>query len=282
MSFGFLKRIPAIFRRIGAFVIIMAVSVGMLAHIKETPRVLGLVIGKSSPTKVQEELLKLSPTSRITVEETIRVEKIRIDGQTYNVEASFDGKLGNRTLSALEMTVVGPSLKKKPSVLNSFTAIKDKRGEFTQDNLLARWSIFAGKETIRIIENPNNPMIERTVEVVKWLAIALCAIVAFFSLSYFWWWIIGGSLGYVLGNGALGLLVGAAVASLHFLIVYFQSPNLTYVSDGFDSNDSGSTYDMNDPMAINPANGLPMIGGQGGIDIHGNTYGSSFNDPFRH
>jgi hypothetical protein len=180
------------------------------------------------------------------------------------------------------MTVVGPSLKKKPAVLNSFTAIKDKRGEFTQANLLARWSIFAGKETIRIIENPNNPMIERTVEVVKWLAIALCAIVALFSLSYFWWWIIGGSLGYVLGNGALGLLVGAAVASLHFLIVYFQSPNLIYVSDGFDSNDSGSTYDMNDPMAVNPANGLPMIGGQGGIDIHGNTYGSSFNDHHHH
>ena len=39
-------------------------------------------------------------------------------------------------------------------------------------------------------------------------------------------------------------------------------------------------YVADDPMAINPANGLPMMGGQGGVDIHGNTFGTNMNDPY--
>ncbi len=30
--------------------------------------------------------------------------------------------------------------------------------------------------------------------------------------------------------------------------------------------------------AINPANGLPMVGGLGGIDIEGNPYGADFSN----
>lgn len=51
---------------------------------------------------------------------------------------------------------------------------------------------------------------------------------------------------------------------------------------GIDS-DIGIEDDMD--TVINPANGMPMIGGSGGIDIEGNPYGTddSFNgidDPF--
>ena len=45
--------------------------------------------------------------------------------------------------------------------------------------------------------------------------------------------------------------------------------------------DSSSTLSDLDETAINPANGLPMIGGMGGLDIEGNPYGTdsdSFND----
>ena len=39
-----------------------------------------------------------------------------------------------------------------------------------------------------------------------------------------------------------------------------------------------------DESVINPANGLPMIGGMGGVDVEGNTFGTDdiggFNDPF--
>jgi hypothetical protein len=41
----------------------------------------------------------------------------------------------------------------------------------------------------------------------------------------------------------------------------------------------GSTgFDL-DSFSVNPANGLPMMGGMGGFDIHGNTFGTDFNDP---
>lgn len=43
--------------------------------------------------------------------------------------------------------------------------------------------------------------------------------------------------------------------------------------DHFDHHDHWT-----DDFSVNPANGMPMVGGMGGIDIHGNTFGSNFND----
>ena len=43
---------------------------------------------------------------------------------------------------------------------------------------------------------------------------------------------------------------------------------------------SSSSSSFDDGCSINPANGLPMIGGCGGLDIHGNTFGFSDNDLF--
>lgn len=40
----------------------------------------------------------------------------------------------------------------------------------------------------------------------------------------------------------------------------------------------GST-DTNDGFAINPASGMPMIGGMSGLDVHGNSWGTNFNEP---
>jgi len=53
-----------------------------------------------------------------------------------------------------------------------------------------------------------------------------------------------------------------------------SSPSVSHI-------DSSPTLSDLDETAINPANGLPMIGGMGGLDIEGNTYGTdsdSFND----
>lgn len=41
---------------------------------------------------------------------------------------------------------------------------------------------------------------------------------------------------------------------------------------GHDSISSGF-----DDSAINPANGLPMVGGEGGVDVEGNVYGTDFS-----
>lgn len=39
-----------------------------------------------------------------------------------------------------------------------------------------------------------------------------------------------------------------------------------------------SSFDSSlDDNAINPANGLPMVGGMGGVDVAGNPYGTDFS-----
>ena len=47
-----------------------------------------------------------------------------------------------------------------------------------------------------------------------------------------------------------------------------------WFSSGIDSSSSDSGCD------INPATGLPMIGGCGGVDVEGNPYGTDINDTF--
>lgn len=37
--------------------------------------------------------------------------------------------------------------------------------------------------------------------------------------------------------------------------------------------DHSSANDVNNEMEINPASGLPMVGGSGGVDVAGNPYG---------
>lgn len=57
-----------------------------------------------------------------------------------------------------------------------------------------------------------------------------------------------------------------------------------WLSDFFSDDDSNfcpgnSDEDSEDIYTINPASGLPMIGGIGGVDIEGNPYGiDSFNN----
>lgn len=46
----------------------------------------------------------------------------------------------------------------------------------------------------------------------------------------------------------------------------------------YGSNDV-SNPDFNHVMDINPSSGLPMIGGMSGLDIHGNSWGTNFNEP---
>lgn len=48
---------------------------------------------------------------------------------------------------------------------------------------------------------------------------------------------------------------------------------LSSVSDGSASND------YNTGIAINPSSGMPMVGGISGMDVHGNSWGTNFNEP---
>lgn len=44
-------------------------------------------------------------------------------------------------------------------------------------------------------------------------------------------------------------------------------------------NFSSSYTDLNQGIAINPSSGMPMVGGISGLDIHGNSWGTNFNEP---
>ena len=47
-------------------------------------------------------------------------------------------------------------------------------------------------------------------------------------------------------------------------------------------NVSYATTSYHDDFAVNPASGLPMIGGMTGLDIEGNPYGTDLHDSFEH
>lgn len=53
---------------------------------------------------------------------------------------------------------------------------------------------------------------------------------------------------------------------------FSSSSSSVFDDDPFPSSDSGSGS-FNDDHAVNPANGLPMVGGMGGVDVEGNPYG---------
>lgn len=40
-----------------------------------------------------------------------------------------------------------------------------------------------------------------------------------------------------------------------------------------------SNTDFNQSIAINPSSGMPMVGGISGLDTHGNSWGTNFNEP---
>lgn len=54
----------------------------------------------------------------------------------------------------------------------------------------------------------------------------------------------------------------------------------TVPGPGLDEPSHDSWPDMHETFTTNPANGLPMMGGMGGLDVHGNSFGTSFDDPF--
>ncbi len=103
-------------------------------------------------------------------------------------------------------------------------------------------------------------------------------------LSGFWLILLGGFIGLFLGSGSGGMLFGAAVALLPLAWNVGSAGVMSTNVSGMDFDSQGgfaggsTGFDL-DSFSVNPANGLPMMGGMGGFDIHGNTFGTDFNDP---
>ena len=99
-------------------------------------------------------------------------------------------------------------------------------------------------------------------------------------LSGFWLILLGGFIGLFLGSGTGGMLFGAVVALIPLAFNVGAAGVAPTDVSGMDfGSPGGSTGFDFDSFSVNPANGLPMMGGMGGFDIHGNTFGTDFNDP---
>lgn len=98
---------------------------------------------------------------------------------------------------------------------------------------------------------------------------------------------VKGGLAYRLSDNEVSELKGR-FAGRHFPVVEFASTEII----GFDNqsnvipvNSGASSYnhsEISTGMYVNPSSGMPMIGGISGIDIHGNSWGTNFNEPSNH
>ena len=114
------------------------------------------------------------------------------------------------------------------------------------------------------------------------LKLMLYAIVSIFS--GFWLIILFGIIGLFLGSGAGGMLFGAVVALLPLVFSVGAAGVMPTDISGMEMSDLGgfdggyNAIDF-DSFSVNPVNGMPMIGGMGGVDVYGNPFGTDFNDP---
>ncbi|WP_130100417.1 hypothetical protein [Siccibacter turicensis] len=76
-------------------------------------------------------------------------------------------------------------------------------------------------------------------------------------------------------------LVDAGKLHIHEYVGDFNAGSSIASSPTFDnaSLHSGVNLDSSSTNYVNPSTGLPMSGGMSGLDISGNTWGTSFNDP---
>ncbi len=132
------------------------------------------------------------------------------------------------------------------------------------------------------------------------LNILYIALLSLAQLLNYWWVILMGTIaGMYFSHAAMGAALAAGIVLLPQLLgvtVYSLLPtgfgNAGYgntlggylTEDNLHIRGFDNTFDTGFSAGsvmfdINPANGQPMMGGFGGADIYGNTYGTNFNDP---
>jgi len=254
--------------------------------------------GNATPAQVEQLMRSTFPGSHVSAQgDAVKAKKAKIDGGTFNVAASFSEKNGTSVLKS----VVIDGLESKNSELPGLQGFTQQAGSpdlYQKDSLEARVSRTGNHVSVAFdagaavpAEEPNDETRARNVAVLRGRAVTVlewgggivALLLAWASLRYIWWWIAGGALGYILGGWEIGLFLGGCVAVVHLLVsganrggrtVGVATPDGTQ-PEQMSSNPASGALDY---MAINPANGSPMIGGQTGVDAHGNSYGSNIND----
>ena len=93
------------------------------------------------------------------------------------------------------------------------------------------------------------------------------------------WLLVLGFIGLCFDSPWIGLLIGICIVTLPVLVVFGGSG---VTATGYGSSTSANNFNFNDPgfsdlPMVNPATGLIMMGGMGGIDAGGNMFGSDMN-----
>jgi len=89
---------------------------------------------------------------------------------------------------------------------------------------------------------------------------------------------------YVIQNRKVHLLPdnNAKIISMSDNKIISFSGSQMGIDDGGITNfslDNTFNDSFSDGIAVNPASGMPMVGGISGLDIHGNSWGTNFNEP---
>lgn len=194
-----------------------------------------------------------------------------IDGAPFSVRARFSGVRDISTLQELELTAKGKSksgdVQARYGMLSEFLVSPDDHRTLTLGDVTARLSVVNGKDVITFRTRP--------AEWVRYAVIGglgLAGILFVYALCHqfiatIFVTVLLGGLSVAFGPASL-FLFGPMWA--YYLWGYTRKNRVYYQGD------SGAAPDE---LAINPANGQPMVGGMGGMDVHGNTYGSNLNDP---
>lgn len=162
-------------------------------------------------------------------------------------------------------------------------------GVFRAYITIYRWPVL----TSRFVQTAASTLLWPAVLCFGLLYFALMTLITWFSRL---WIILPAAIAGALFDALpIGLLIGITLASIDVL---FSFSAAAFGSTGYGSGaaldgrvgyDGGfstggdmtiSSMDFGGDFTVNPANGMPMIGGFGGIDTFGNTYGTNHNDPF--
>jgi hypothetical protein len=259
----------------------------------------GWGFGSATPTQVEQHMRSTFPGSHVAGQgDVVKVKKAKIGGGTFNVTASFSDESGTAILKSVVIDGVEGKNIELPG-LEGFTQQSGKPDLYKKNSLDARVSRTGNHVSIAFEADTAAPSDEpnaetraqnvavlrgRAVTVLEWGGGIVALLLAFASLRYIWWWIAGGALGYIFGSWELGLFLGGCVAVVHLLISTSRSGGRKVIfSEALDATQTeqfscNSANGMLDHMAINPANGSPMVGGMAGLDAHGNSYGTKVND----
>ncbi|EDV0839718.1 hypothetical protein OY10_004589 [Salmonella enterica subsp. enterica serovar Havana] len=89
---------------------------------------------------------------------------------------------------------------------------------------------------------------------------------------------------YVFRNGRVHTLADHEARNVcmnDMKIISFSDSQLSIQSSSISSFSQNSSFNdsFSDGITVNPASGMPMVGGISGLDIHGNSWGTNFNEP---